>query len=103
MCVTYVIIIARLQLVACRRGFHEFMPLKTPFLSSWIRHCYAAEYNITLYICSVVGESQATAVIYDTPSDVVDGSGPGTSENVAYGVTKTIFTTPNPAYDVVHI
>ena len=52
---------------------------------------------------SVVGESQATAVIYDTPSDVVAGSGPDTSENVAYGVTNTILTTPNPAYEVVHI
>ena len=60
---------------------------------------------MALYImlCSVVGESQATAVIYDTPSDVVAGSGPDTSENVAYGVTKTVLTTPNPAYEVVHI
>ena len=54
-------------------------------------------------MCSVVDESPATAVIYDTPSDVVAGSGPDTSENVAYGVTKTVLTTPNPAYEVVHI
>ena len=57
------------------------------------------DYTICI-VCSVVGESQATAV---TPSDVVAGSGPDTSENVAYGVTMSIITTPNPAYDVVHI
>ena len=27
--------------------------------------------------------------------------GPVTSENVAYGVSKGVITTPNPAYDVV--
>ena len=52
-------------------------------------------------LCSVVDESKATAVIYDIPSDVVTGSGPDTSENVAYEVTKNVLTTPNPAYDVV--
>ena len=47
------------------------------------------------------GDEAISAVIYDTPSDVVAGVGPDTSENVAYGVTKTVLTTPNPAYDVV--
>ena len=45
----------------------------------------------------------SSAVIYDTPSDVVAGVGPDTSENVAYGVTQTVLTTPNPAYDVVQM
>ena len=51
---------------------------------------------------SVGGEPQS-AVIYDTVSDVMAGSGPDTSENVAYGVTKRVLTTPNPAYDVVQM
>ena len=38
-------------------------------------------------------------VIYD--SDMVTGSGPDTSENVAYGVTEGVLTTHNPTYDVV--
>ena len=49
----------------------------------------------------VSGEEAISAVIYDTPSDVVAGVGPDTSENVAYGVTQTVLTTPNPAYGVV--
>ena len=47
------------------------------------------------------GEEAISAVIYDIPSDVVAGVGPDTSENVAYGVRKTVLTTPNPAYGVV--
>ena len=38
---------------------------------------------------------------YDIPSDVVADIGPDTSQNVAYGVTKKIITTPNPTYDVI--
>ena len=54
-------------------------------------------------MCSVVHQSETTAVVYDTPSDVVAGTGPDTSENVAYGVNKRVLTTPNPAYDVAQI
>ena len=52
-----------------------------------------------LYICSAVHQwqSETTAAVYD----VVAGTGPDTSENVAYGVNKRVLTTPNPAYDVV--
>ena len=50
--------------------------------------------------CSVRDELQPT-VIYDIPSDMVTGSDPDTSENVAYGVTKGVVTTHNPAYGVV--
>ena len=35
-----------------------------------------------------------------TPNFTTD-SGPDTSENVAYGVTKGVLTTHYPAYDVV--
>ena len=42
-------------------------------------------------------------MVYDYPSDVVAGTGPDTSENVAYGVSKRVLTTPNPAYDVVQM
>ena len=42
-----------------------------------------------------------TTVVYDTPSDIMSCGGPVTSENVAYGVSKGVITTPNPAYDVV--
>ena len=38
----------------------------------------------------VEGDEAISAVIYDTPSDVVAGVGPDTSENVAYGVTQTV-------------
>ena len=38
-------------------------------------------------------------VIYD--SGIVTGSDPDTSGNVAYGVTKGVLTTHNPAYGVV--
>ena len=47
------------------------------------------------------GDEAISAVIYDTPSDVVASVGPDTSENVAYGVTQTVLTTPNPAYGPV--
>ena len=53
-----------------------------------------------MFSCSVRDELQPT-VIYDIPSDVVAGSGPDISENVAYGVTKGVLTTHNPAYDVL--
>ena len=36
-----------------------------------------------------------------TDSGTVTGSGPDTSENVAYGVTKGVLTTHYLAYDVV--
>ena len=39
---------------------------------------------------------------YEEVSDVVAGTGPDTTQNVAYGVTKKIPTSANPAYDVVH-
>ena len=50
---------------------------------------------------SAVSESQSTAVAYETVSDVVAGTGPDTSENVAYAVSKDVVTSHNPAYDVV--
>ena len=34
--------------------------------------------------------------------DVVAGTGPDTSENVAYAVSKDVVTSHNPAYDVVY-
>ena len=61
-----------------------------------------ASVHLTLYHCHCI-YMPPHAVIYDTPSDVVAGVGPDTSENVAYGVTQTVLTTPNPAYDVVQI
>ena len=52
---------------------------------------------------SVVYESQgAVPVEYEEISGVVAGTGPDTTQNVAYGVTKKISTSHNPAYDVVH-
>ena len=52
---------------------------------------------------SVVYESQGTVPVeYEEVSDVVACTGPDTTQNVAYGVTKKISTSPNPAYDVVH-
>ena len=52
---------------------------------------------------SAVYGTETTAVVYDSPSDVVAGTGPETSENVAYGGNKRVTTTPNPAYDVIQI
>ena len=46
-------------------------------------------------------ESQSTADVYETVSDVVAGTGPDTSENVAYAVSKDVVTSHNPAYDVL--
>ena len=46
-------------------------------------------------------ESQSKAVVYETVGDVVAGTGPDTSENVAYAVSKDVVTSHNPAYDVV--
>ena len=49
-----------------------------------------------------VGQSQSPAamVVYETVGDVVGASttGPHTIENVAYAVSDTPSTTPNPAY-----
>ena len=53
-----------------------------------------------LHTYSVVYEPTST-VVYDIPSDVMADIGPDTSQNVAYGVTKKVITTPNPAYDVI--
>ena len=50
---------------------------------------------------SAVYESQSTAVAYETVGDVVAGTGPDTSENVAYAVSKDVVTSHNPAYDIV--
>ena len=46
-------------------------------------------------------ESQSTAVAYETVGDVVAGTGPHTSDNVAYEVSKDVVTSHNLAYDVV--
>ena len=55
-------------------------------------------YSFSLF--SVVYESQGTVPVeYE---EVVAGTGPDTTQNVAYGVTKKIPTSHNPAYDVVH-
>ena len=59
------------------------------------------QYVYSPILCSAVSESQSTAVAYETVSDVVAGTGPDTSENVAYAVSKDVVTSHNLAYDVV--
>ena len=51
--------------------------------------------------CSAVYESQSTAVAYETVDDVVVSTGPHTSDNVAYAVSKDVVTSHNLSYDVV--
>ena len=41
-------------------------------------------------------ESQSTAVAYETVGDVVACTGPDTSQNVAYAVSKDVVTSHNP-------
>ena len=61
--------------------------------------------NLLHFVYSVVYEPTTSTVsppaVYDIPSDVVADIGPDTSQNIAYGVSKKVITTPNPAYDVI--
>ena len=61
------------------------------------KHTYSNTHSV-----GAVGQSQSPAavVVYETVGDVVGASttGPHTVENVAYAVSDTPSTTPNPAY-----
>ena len=53
--------------------------------------------------CRAVYESGSTGVVYDSVGEVVAATGPDTSQNVAYGVSKEVVASHNPVYEVIEV